>query len=87
MGEVKIGKILDVKGQVPQAEALYAWISVDGDQFEGIIAGVNPPLPFVSMTEGNLRAWLPQIKDIVARTGKKARLIKFDRGEILEEVG
>ncbi len=84
---LKINVLLNEKGQVPQAEALYAWISVDGDQFEGIIANVNPPMPFISLELRIMEAWAPIVQQIANAAGKKARLVEFKRGKILQEVG
>ena len=73
-------------GQVPYMENLYAWISVDENQFEGIIAGTNPPLPFISTELEVLKAWEPYVQDIATKAGKKCRLVKFGCREIVTEL-
>lgn len=73
----------------PDTRALYAWLSRDADGLEGIIAaaGAAGVTPLVVADEARARRLAPIARDAAAARGFPARLVRFTRGEELDEVG
>jgi hypothetical protein len=78
-----------VAGRPPDATALYAWLSRDAAGAEGMLTMNDPLLGAMPMVVTDLAlarkfTWLA--REMASLRGQPARLVRFDRGETLQEV-
>lgn len=81
----------DAPGLMPRIESLWAYLSVDVDGNEGVIAAPIGPgggmMPLIGADEVRVKSLLPMAEHIVKLTGRHARLVRFSVREDIREIG
>jgi hypothetical protein len=69
-------------------DALWAFLAVDDDGDEGIVAWNSRGtwFPAIGSDEARVRSMRPMVETVIGMTGKKVRLVKFRAREDLEVI-
>jgi len=76
----------NVPGTAKPIEYLYAWLSVDENGLEGIVAGVDPPMPLVTSRLDLILKYQPMVQQIATGSCRTCRLVRFGPREIIRTV-
>lgn len=68
-------------------EEIYAFVSVDKDNHEGVIAinTAHGPMPMIAADKARLEYLRPHAVEVARKTKMKVRLLKFSTREEIEE--